>query len=74
MIRQRICIDVRCRRLEGDHFLVDQILDLVLKIDIVFCVMSNTFGMLSTSLLRFVELRVDIHGLGPYRVDVSGRG
>ena len=74
MIRQRIRIDVRRRRLEGDYFLVDQIQDLVLKIDIVFCFMSNTVGMLSTSLLRFVELRVDIHRLGPYRVDVSGRG
>ena len=73
MIRQRICIDVRLRRLKGDHFLVDQILDLVLKSNTVFSVMSNTVGMIRTSLLRFVELRVDIHGLGPHRVDVSGR-
>ena len=74
MIRQRIGIDVRRRRLERDHFLVDQILDLVLKIDTVFSVMSNAVGMISTSLLRFVESGVDIYGLGPHRVDVSGRG
>ena len=73
MIQQRIRVDVRRCRLEGDHFLVDQILDLVLKIDTVFSVMSNIVGMISTSLFRFVESRVDIHGLGPHRVDVSGR-
>ena len=74
MIQQRICVDVRRRRLERDHFLVDQILDLVLKIDTVLSVMSNSVGMISTSLLRFVESEVDIHGLGPHRMDVSGRG
>ena len=74
MIRQRICIDVRLRRLKGDHFLVDQILDLVLKIDTVFSIMSNTVGMIITSLLRSVESGIDIHGLGPHRVDVSSRG
>ena len=74
MIRQRIGIDVRRRRLEGDHFLVNQILDLVLKIDTVFSVMSNAVGMTNTSLLWFVESRVDIHRLGPHRVDVSSRG
>ena len=73
MIRQWIGIDVRLHRLKGDHFLVDQILDLVLKIDIVLSVMSNAVGMISTSLLRFVEFGVNIHGLGPHRVDVSGR-
>ena len=71
MIRQRIDIDVRRRRLEGDHFLVDQILDLVLKIDTVFSIMSNTVGMISKYLLRFVESGFNIHGLGPHRVDVS---
>ena len=74
MIRQRICIDIRRRRLEGDYLLIDQILYFVLKIDTVIRVMSNTVGMISTSLLRFVEFRVDIHGLGPHRVDVSARG
>ena len=63
MIWQRICVDVRRRGLEEDHFLVNQFLDLVLKIDIVFCIMSNTVRMINTSLLRFVELRVDIRGL-----------
>ena len=74
MIRQWVCIDVRRRQLEGDYLLIDQILDLVLKIDIVFRDMSNTVGMISTSLILFVKLRVDIHGLGPHRVDVSDRG
>ena len=74
MIRQHIRVDVRRCRLEGDHFLVDQILDLVLKIDTVFSVMSNTVGIISTSLLRFVESGVNIHGLGPHKMDVSGRG
>ena len=74
MIWQRIRVDVRRRRLKGDHFLVNQILDLVLEVDAVFSIMSNTVGMISTSLLQSVESGVDIHGLGPHRVDVSGRG
>ena len=74
MIWQWVCIDVWCHRLEGDYLLVDQILDLVLKIDTFFGVESNTVAMISTSLLRFVEFIVDIYGLGPHRVDVPGRG
>ena len=69
MIWQRIRVDVWHRKLKGDHFLVNQVLDLVLEIDTVFCIMSNTVGMISTSLLRFVEFGVEIHGLGPHRVD-----
>ena len=37
-------VDVWRRRLKGDHFLVNQILDLVLEIDTVFCIMSNSVG------------------------------
>ena len=60
--------------MEGDYFLVNQILDLVLKIDTVFYVISNTVGMISTFLLHFVEFRLDIQRLGPHRMDVFGRG
>ena len=74
MIRQWIRVDIRRRGLKGDHFLVNQILDLVLEVDAVFSIMSNTVGMISTSLLRSVESGIDIHGLRPHRVDVSGRG
>ena len=74
MILQRICINIRRRRLEGDNFLVDQVLDLVLEINTIFCIMSNTVGMISTSVLWSVESGIDIHGLWPHRVDVSGRG
>ena len=74
MIWQPICIDIWRRRLKRNYLLIDQVLDFVLKVDEIFRVMSNTIGMISTSLLRFVELRVDIHALGPHRVDVSGRG
>ena len=74
MIWQRVRVDVWRSRLKGDHFLVNQILDLVLDVDAVFSIMSNTVGMISTSLLRSVESGIDIHGLGPHMVDVSGRG
>ena len=74
MIWQWVRVDVWCRRLKGNHFLVNQVLDLVLEIDTVFCIMSNTVGMISTSLLQSVESGIDIHGLGAHRVDVSGRG
>ena len=73
MIWQQIRVDIWRRRLKGDHFLVNQVLDLVLEIDTVFCIMSNSVGMISTSLLRSVESGIDIHGLGPNGVDVSGR-
>ena len=74
MIWQQIRVDIWRRRLKGDHFLVNQILDIMLEIDTVFCIMSNSVGMINTSLLRSVESGIDIHGLGPHRVDVSGRG
>ena len=74
MIWQRIHVDVWRRGLKRDHFLVNLVLDLVLEIDTIFCIMSNTVGMVSTSLLRSVESGMDIHGLGAHRVDVSGRG
>ena len=74
MIWQWIRVDIWRCRLKGDHFLVNQVLDLVLEIDTVFYIMSNTVGMISTSLLQSVESGIDIHGLGAHRVDVSGRG
>ena len=56
MIRQQIRVDVRRRRLKGDHFLVNQILDLVLEVDAVFSIMSNTIGVIHTPLIGPVEL------------------
>ena len=72
MIRQRVGVEIRRDCLKRDHFLVDQILSLMLEVDAVFSIMSNTVGIISTSLLRSVESGVDIHGLGPHRADVSG--
>ena len=74
MIWQRIRVDVWRRRLKRNYLLINQVLDFVLKVDAIFRVMSNTVGMISTSLLRSVESGIDIHGLGAHSVDVSGRG
>ena len=73
MIRQRVCVDIWRRRLERNYLLIDQILNFVLEVDAIFRIMSNTVGMIITSLLRSVESGIDINGLGPHRVDVSSR-
>ena len=44
MIRQRVGVDIRRNCLKRDHLLVDQILNLVLEVDAVFCIMSNNVG------------------------------
>ena len=42
MIRQRVGVDIRRGYLKKDHLLVDQILNLMLEVDEVFTIMSNS--------------------------------
>ena len=73
MIRQRVCVDIWCRQLERDYLLINQVLNFVLEVDTIFSIVPDAVGIISTSLISFVELLIDIHGFGPYRVDVSSR-
>ena len=73
MIRQRAGVDIRRGCLKRDHILVDQILNLMLEVNAVFSIMSNIVGMISTPLIRSIELRNGIHRFGPHWMDLSGR-
>ena len=55
MIRQWVAVDIWCRWLERDYLLINLILNFVLEVDTIFSTMTNTIGMISTSLIGFVE-------------------
>ena len=72
MIWQRISVDIGCDCLNKNHFLVDQILNLVLEVDFtILSIMSNAVGVIRTPLIGSVEFGTSIHRLGPYWVNVS---
>ena len=66
MIRQTVGVDIRRGCLERNHLLVDQILNLVLKVDVVLGIMSDTIGVIHTPLIGPVEFGTTIHRLGPH--------
>ena len=53
--------------------MINQILNFVLEVDTIFSIVPDAVEIISTSLISFVELLIDIHGFGPHRVDVSCR-
>ena len=73
MIRKKIGVDIVRSHLKGNHFFVDQILNLVFEVDLILSIMSNVVGVIHISLIGSVEFVTRIHRLGPHQVNVSSR-
>ena len=69
----KITVDIGRDILEGDYFLVNQVLDFVVEVNIILCIMANAVKMKCTYLIESVEPRVSIHRLGPHWMDRTCR-
>ena len=60
-VRERIGVYIGHENIKRNHLLIDQILNLVLKVYAILVIMSNAIGVICTLLIRFVKLGASIH-------------
>ena len=66
MVQKRITIGVGRTCLERDHFIVIQVLYLMLMVNTILGFMSNTVGVIRALLIRCVQPGAGVHRLRPH--------